>query len=128
MRLVEQLRAIKNQALTPDELGAILKVLPRTVRDWAEEGVIPAFKANKQWRYDPQAVADYIESTQNAHNGVTKENKNSNETGDGFKDRCIGRHRTEQGVLSPPCTRGPLVGFGRSVRDRSKPGCAEHQA
>jgi hypothetical protein len=72
MNLVETLRAM-DRSLTPEELAVIFKVVPKTVSDWAAAKIIPGFKVVHVWRFDPQEIADYIESNQNAHKQVTKQ-------------------------------------------------------
>jgi excisionase family DNA binding protein len=70
MTLIEKLRNMQ-ESLTPEELAVIFKVVPKTVSDWAAAKVIPGFKVGREWRFDPQEIADYIESTQNAHSRNT---------------------------------------------------------
>ena len=36
--------------LTPEEVAARLKVLPKTVRKWLREGQLPGVKVGRQWR------------------------------------------------------------------------------
>jgi excisionase family DNA binding protein len=40
-----------DEILTIEEVAAWLRVAARTLRQWAEVGVIPAFKLGRQWRF-----------------------------------------------------------------------------
>jgi len=47
--------------LTPDELGAIYKTSGRTIRQWHQDGLIPAeVNAGRIIRFDREAVADAL--------------------------------------------------------------------
>jgi len=38
------------EALTVDEAASRLKVMPKTVRGWLREGILPGVKIGRQWR------------------------------------------------------------------------------
>lgn len=42
--------------LTPDEAAKILKVEPETVRAWARDGIIPAHRYGRLWRFDENEI------------------------------------------------------------------------
>jgi excisionase family DNA binding protein len=46
--------------LTVREIAASLRVAERTVRRWADQGHIPAFKAGKQWRFKLKDVQQFV--------------------------------------------------------------------
>jgi excisionase family DNA binding protein len=46
--------------LTVREIAASLRVADRTVRRWADEGYIQAFKVGKQWRFKSEDVQKFV--------------------------------------------------------------------
>jgi excisionase family DNA binding protein len=54
-------------ALSTGTLGKLLGVKPDTLSDWASAGRVPAFKIGADYRFDPQLIADHIESQQNSY-------------------------------------------------------------
>jgi excisionase family DNA binding protein len=59
MGLAEEIEKYK-RALTARELAGILGLAPRTVRDRAAQGAIPAFKIGAAIRFDPKAIATWL--------------------------------------------------------------------
>ena len=45
---------------TAAEIAAALRVDKRTPRRWAEQGIIPAFKAGRQWRFLREHLVTYL--------------------------------------------------------------------
>ncbi|GCE45137.1 AlpA family transcriptional regulator [Thermosporothrix hazakensis] len=48
------------EILEPKEVAEMLKVNPRTVIRWAEQGKIPAFKIGDLWRFRKIALETFI--------------------------------------------------------------------
>lgn len=46
--------------VTLQEVSALLRVAPRTMRQWAEMGIIPAFKVGKLWRFRRSEVNEWL--------------------------------------------------------------------
>ncbi len=59
MGLIEQLEA-KRQALTVNELAALLNVSEATIYRQARAGTIPNFKVGNAVRFDPKGVARWL--------------------------------------------------------------------
>lgn len=57
-RLVKMLP--NRDVFTSAEIATALRVHKRTPRRWAEEGIIPAFKAGRQWRFLREHVVTYL--------------------------------------------------------------------
>lgn len=51
--------------LTVDEAAARLRVSPRTMRKWAQTGVIGAWKAGRDWRISPDDLQRFIDQHRN---------------------------------------------------------------
>jgi excisionase family DNA binding protein len=49
--------------LSTEAVAAWLGVAPRTVRDWAEIGEIPALRVGKQWRFHEEDIRRWLEKT-----------------------------------------------------------------
>jgi excisionase family DNA binding protein len=49
-----------NSILTVEQAAALLQVRPKTVRALAAEGVIPAAKLGKFWRFDEQLLREWV--------------------------------------------------------------------
>lgn len=49
--------------MTPDEVAALYRVNPNTVKRWAREGRVPARKVGKLWRFERSEVLDEIKKT-----------------------------------------------------------------
>ncbi|HLG77543.1 MAG TPA: helix-turn-helix domain-containing protein [Ktedonobacteraceae bacterium] len=49
-----------DEILEPKDLATMLKVHPRTVIRWAEQGKIPGFKIGDLWRFRKEAIEAYI--------------------------------------------------------------------
>lgn len=58
--VMEQLRT-RRQAMKVREVADLLNLDPDTVVRYANEQKIPAFKVGSRWRFDPHAVAMWIE-------------------------------------------------------------------
>jgi excisionase family DNA binding protein len=61
-----------NPKKTPDRIlrvrhvAEILESSPRTIRYWAETGILPAFKVGlREWRFSEAAILAYIEHRKN---------------------------------------------------------------
>jgi len=52
---------ISNTLLTPEQVGGILKVTPRTVKNLLRDGTLKGSKVGRFWRIQPQDLNDYIE-------------------------------------------------------------------
>jgi excisionase family DNA binding protein len=64
-----------NSLLTKEEVAEYLNMTDRTILDWAQRGVIPAFKIAGSWRFRQNDIDKWIESQRT---GPTSENsKNS---------------------------------------------------
>jgi excisionase family DNA binding protein len=64
-----------NSLLTKEEVAEYLNMTDRTILDWAQRGVIPAFKIAGSWRFRQNDINKWIESQRT---GPTSENsKNS---------------------------------------------------
>ena len=59
--VIEQLRT-RGQAMKVREVADLLNLDPDTISRYAAEQKIPAFKVGSRWRFDPQALAMWIES------------------------------------------------------------------
>ena len=46
--------------LDADQVAAMLKVHPRTVKRLANQHVLPGFKVGGQWRFRREAIEEYI--------------------------------------------------------------------
>jgi len=56
------------QLLTPNEVAEWLKVTPDWVKEMARDGEMPAMKLGRYWRFDRDAVADWlVERQQRTH-------------------------------------------------------------
>jgi len=42
------------------EIASSLRVAERTVRRWADQGYLPAFKVGKQWRFKLEDVREFV--------------------------------------------------------------------
>lgn len=51
--------------LTVEEAAARLRVAPRTMRKWAQTGVVSAWKAGRDWRISEEALQRFIDAHQN---------------------------------------------------------------
>ena len=51
----------RNTALTSTELCELINVHPVTLREWARAGRVPAYRIGREWRYDPDEVADWLD-------------------------------------------------------------------
>jgi excisionase family DNA binding protein len=60
VNIVNHLRR-RNTALTSAELCDLINVHPVTLREWTREGRIPAYRIGREWRYDPDRVADWLD-------------------------------------------------------------------
>lgn len=49
-----------DECLTPEEVALRLKVLPKTVRKWLRDGLIPGIKVGRQWRIAASTVDGLI--------------------------------------------------------------------
>jgi excisionase family DNA binding protein len=58
--VMEQLRT-RGQAMKVREVADLLNLDPDTVVRYANEQKIPAFKVGSRWRFDPHALAMWIE-------------------------------------------------------------------
>jgi excisionase family DNA binding protein len=52
--------------LTSRDLAQRLGISVRTVCLWAELGVIPAFRAGRQWRFRRSEIAKWLKDSRNA--------------------------------------------------------------
>jgi len=52
----------KDSLLTKEEVAEYLNMTDRTVLDWAQRGVIPAFKLAGSWRFRQNDIDEWIES------------------------------------------------------------------
>ena len=48
--------AAEPELLTAKEVAKLLRLGPRTIRQWAEFGVLPAIKLRKEWRFEKAAI------------------------------------------------------------------------
>lgn len=51
--------------LTVEEAAARLRVAPRTMRKWAQTGVVSAWKAGRDWRISEEALQRFIDQHRN---------------------------------------------------------------
>jgi len=49
-----------NNLLTAKELSEILKVSPRTIREWARRDIIPRIKLNGAVRFDEKQIQTWL--------------------------------------------------------------------
>jgi excisionase family DNA binding protein len=42
--------------MTTKEVAALLRVAPRTAREWADAGKLPGFKMGRQWRFSRERI------------------------------------------------------------------------
>ncbi len=49
-----------DDVLDPKEVAALLKVHPRTVVNWANQGVLPGCKIGDLWRFRRQVIEEQI--------------------------------------------------------------------
>jgi excisionase family DNA binding protein len=61
--VIEQLRT-RTQAIKVREVADLLNLDPDTIARYASEQKIPAFRVGSRWRFDPHALAMWIESQQ----------------------------------------------------------------
>ena len=61
VNIVNYLRT-RNTALTSAELCDLINLHPVTLRDWSRSGRIPAYRIGRDWRYDPDKIADWLDS------------------------------------------------------------------
>ena len=54
----------ESELLTPDEVGARLKITTQTVKDWLREGKIKGFKMGRLWRIKEEDLEAFIAETQ----------------------------------------------------------------
>lgn len=59
--VIEQLRT-RTTAMKVREVADLLNLDSDTVCRYADEGKIPAFKVGSRWRFDPEALAFWIEA------------------------------------------------------------------
>jgi excisionase family DNA binding protein len=64
--VMEQLRT-RTQAMKVSELADLLNLDPDTIVRYANEQKIPAFKIGSRWRFDPHALAVWIEDQPGLH-------------------------------------------------------------
>jgi excisionase family DNA binding protein len=64
--VMEQLRT-RTQAMKVSELADLLNLDPDTIVRYANEQKIPAFKIGSRWRFDPHALAVWIEDQTGLH-------------------------------------------------------------
>jgi len=53
-------RVVMDEILEPKEVAKLLKVNPRTVVRWAEQGKLPGFKLGDLWRFRREAIENHI--------------------------------------------------------------------
>jgi excisionase family DNA binding protein len=58
--VIEQLRT-RRQAMKVREVADLLNLDPDTIVRYAKEQKVPAFKVGSRWRFDPHALAMWIE-------------------------------------------------------------------
>jgi excisionase family DNA binding protein len=49
-----------DEILEPKEVAALLKVNPRTIVRWADQGKLPGFKLGDLWRFRKEAIEEFI--------------------------------------------------------------------
>jgi excisionase family DNA binding protein len=59
--VMEQLRT-RTQAMKVREVAGLLNLDPDTIVRYANAQKIPAFKVGSRWRFDPEALASWIEA------------------------------------------------------------------
>ncbi|MGA7796720.1 MAG: helix-turn-helix domain-containing protein [Candidatus Acidiferrales bacterium] len=64
--VMEQLRT-RGQAMKVREVADLLNLDPDTIVRYANEQKIPAFKVGSRWRFDPHALAVWIEDQNGLH-------------------------------------------------------------
>lgn len=52
--------------LTLTQLAGILGIHRMTLYNWTKQGKIPAIRVGSRWKYDPAAVAGWIEARNSA--------------------------------------------------------------
>ena len=60
VNLIADLRA-RTKALTSAEVCELINLHPVTLRDWSKGGRIPAYRMGREYRYDPDAIADWLQ-------------------------------------------------------------------
>jgi excisionase family DNA binding protein len=60
MNIVNYLRNLST-ALTCAELCKLINLHPVTLREWSRAGSIPRYRMGREWRYDPDKIADWLE-------------------------------------------------------------------
>jgi len=58
--VIEQVRT-RRQAMKVREVAGLLNLDPDTIVRYANEQKLPAFKVGSRWRFDPHALAVWIE-------------------------------------------------------------------
>lgn len=51
----------RSTALTSAEVCELINLHPVTLRDWTRAGRIPAYRIGREYRYDPTAIADWLQ-------------------------------------------------------------------
>lgn len=49
-----------DEILTVNEAAELLKVHPQVMRRWANEGIIPAGRAGRNWRFSRRAIIEWL--------------------------------------------------------------------
>jgi excisionase family DNA binding protein len=58
--LIQKLRA-RNSLISVAEVSKLLGFHPVTIRDWSRAGRLPAMRIAGQWRFDPGALAAWVD-------------------------------------------------------------------
>jgi excisionase family DNA binding protein len=52
---------LRPRYLSTATVAARLGLSPPTIRDWAERGVLPAFRLGKQWRVEERSLEEWLQ-------------------------------------------------------------------
>ena len=58
-----------NETLTPKEAGLYLKVHVRTIYSLVKNGLIPALKVGKRWRFKKDTLEEWLSGRRITNNG-----------------------------------------------------------
>lgn len=59
-------KEVTSELLTVDEVAKVLKVAPKTIRQWVYRGEIPNHKINGIVRFDGKAIQEWISASSRA--------------------------------------------------------------
>jgi excisionase family DNA binding protein len=69
----QALEKVLQDILDADEVAAILRIHPRTVKRLANDGELPGFKVGGQWRFRREAIEEYIRKQEHKHDKLKED-------------------------------------------------------